>query len=407
MIFELYGWIERHFFFTLTRKIIGNITFLFLFQVVLAGLCYSILDKENLSDKYSGWVTLVVVMSTISYFFTIGYMCFLIVRPVKAMLANVQQIDQHSGDLSSRLPHFTHDEFRELSHSYNSLMEHLSQMMQGIYQGAELAASANNDVEQLVSSTAQSSAKQTGLSERIQHASDTIAESISEITERSHRVAQATTENQKSASESSVALNSLIGDIRNISELLSHFGATVDGLQENAQNIRNILMMVQEFSDQTNLLALNAAIEAARAGEAGRGFAVVADEVRQLSHKVNDATHQINEFINGMEGLVESTRGESERLIEASHTATNTIRETSSTFSAMVGDLSENNTQLQSISQAIELLANNYGDTNSNVHEISQLCSKIQEDMHDISAKINALNAQTHSTREQLAQFVE
>ncbi len=406
MILNIYSWVERKFFFTLTRKIIGNITFLFLFQIALSCFCFYILDKENISDRYSGWVMLLLGMSAFSYIFTIIYMSFLIVRPVRAMLRNIQEIERHSGDLSSRLPQFTHDEFRELSSSYNRLMDNLSHMIKGIYVGAELAVNTNSDVENLVLSTTQSSTKQTDLSGKIQNASDSIAESIDEITERTQSVALATTENQKSASKSGVALNGLIGDIQKISELLGNFGETVDSLQENAQNIRNILMMVQEFSDQTNLLALNAAIEAARAGEAGRGFAVVADEVRQLSHKVNDATHQINEFINGMENLVESTRGESERLIEASHTATNTIQHTSSTFAVMVDDLSENNTQLQSISQAVGLLANNYGETNNNVHEISHLCSKIQEDMQDIGVKINALNEQTHNTREQLSQFV-
>ncbi len=406
MILNIYSWIERKFFYTLTRKIIGNITFLFLFQIALGCVCFFILDREGISDQYAGWVTLLLVMSAFSYVFTIGYMSFLIVRPVRAMLRNIQEIEQHSGNLSSRLPQFTYDEFRELSSAYNRLMDNLSHMIQGIYVGAELAANTNSDVERLVRSTSQSSTKQTDLSGKIQGASDTIAESIDEITERAQSVAQATTENQKSASESSAALNGLIGDIQKISKLLGNFGETVDSLQENAQNIRNILMMVQEFSDQTNLLALNAAIEAARAGEAGRGFAVVADEVRQLSHKVNDATHQINEFINGMENLVESTRGESERLIEASHTATNTIQHTSSTFAVMVDDLSENNIQLQSISRAIGLLANNYGETNQNVHEISHLCSDVQQDMQEINVKINTLNEQTHNTREQLSQFV-
>ncbi len=398
MLVDLYTWVERTFFFTLTRKILGNMAFLLACQGAALWLALA-------GGRDSPLFLLGVVLLFASFLFSTFYLCYLIVRPVRALLAQLQAINRQAGDLSVRLPAFTHDEFRQLSEAYNQFIGGLEEMLGDIATTAQRADDANEAVERALAGVLARTEQQAALSDGISHASDEVSGALSGIRGDVDGVVRASEHNCAAARSSSGELEAAVDDIRAIGSLLGHFTETVGGLQENAGNIRKILQMVREFADQTNLLALNAAIEAARAGEAGRGFAVVADEVRTLAVKVNEATQQISDFINAMDKLVVQSRNESDSLNQRAQEACTAIESATATFEQMLADLQQGTAALARVNDAVAQLAQRYGEVNTSVGSIAGLGGAIAAEMRALEQQSSLLRQQTAATRSQLSRF--
>jgi len=390
---EFYKWVEKTFFYTLTRKIIGNM--LFLFVIFLACLW----------GAGTARFALLAAVGSICFAFSTFYLSFLIVRPVRTLLSQLQAINHQRGDLSLPLPAFTFDEFRQLSEAYNHFVEELSELLRGVAVNAERANASNSAVNRALHSVQGRTGQQQQLSSGITAASSSVSIALNEIRSDVAGVAGATELSCDAARSSSQQLDEAATDIAAIGDLLSQFTDTISGLQANATSIRSILQMVREFSEQTNLLALNAAIEAARAGEAGRGFAVVADEVRALSVKVNTATQQINDFINAMDVLVARSHRESETLGKRSHEAREAIDSSQITFEKMLVDFRSNAALLTHINDAVGQLTQRYQTIDSSVGEIAGLGAAIVDDMQALEQQSNALGAETAATQKKLSQF--
>ncbi|WP_404342567.1 methyl-accepting chemotaxis protein [Pseudoalteromonas mariniglutinosa] len=400
---RIYNFIEHTFFYTLTRKIVGNLSFVFAFQAITLIWLYQSLAAQQASMGLFWVVTLVIVAS---FAFTLFYMRFLIVRPVQAMRDTLEQINRQDGDLSKKLPHFTFDEFRELSEQYNTFTTHLSELLATTYQSAQASADSSAKMTNSMQQTAQLSSQQIDFSHTITDASNQITHSLENISGNTDSVHTINSEHLKFVKHSASELSGLVKQVKLISSMLGNFSKTVSGLKENSDNIRTILKMVEEFSDQTNLLALNAAIEAARAGEAGRGFAVVADEVRTLSVKVNDATRQISDFINQMNSLVSETNKESEQLISHSGQAESAISGTSEGFSNMLSEFEHNQQQLQQIVSAVHLLEQTQTQTHQSVEQIVALGEQAKQQIDTALNDCQQSHVLSQQTQQQLKRFV-
>ncbi|EWS98246.1 chemotaxis protein [Pseudoalteromonas sp. SCSIO_11900] len=401
---RIYNFLEQTLFYTLTRKIVGNLSFVFLFQAITLFWLHSNLT-ENQQSTGLFWVLALLIIA--GFIFTIFYMRFLIVRPVKAMRDTLININQQDANLAAKLPHFTFDEFRDLSEQYNQFTTHLNSLLSTTYTSAQESVQSNSQVTQSMQHTEQLSEQQINLSHTIINASNQITQSLQAIVSNTDNVHQVNNEHLNFVKLSAGELSKLVEQVRLINEMLGSFSKTIAGLKENSENIRSILKMVEEFSDQTNLLALNAAIEAARAGEAGRGFAVVADEVRTLSVKVSDATRQISDFITQMNELVNETNKESEQLINHSNNAQTSINTTSDGFGKMLNEFEHNQQQLQQIANAVHLLEDTQNQTHESVEQIvalgEQAKQQIDTALHD-SEQSQKLSQQT---QQQLKRFVD
>lgn len=401
---RIYNFLEKTLFFTLTRKIVGNLSFVFLFQAITLFWLYESLTLNQQSTGLFWALALVIVAG---FIFTLFYMRFLMVRPVKAMRDTLININQQDADLSAKLPHFTYDEFRELSEQYNLFTSHLNQLLNTTYNSAQAGVQSTEQVTQSMQQTEQLSGQQIHLSHTIINASNQIAQSLQNIVSNTDSVHKVNNEHLNFVKLSATELSALVQQVKLITDMLTGFSATISGLKENSENIRSILKMVEEFSDQTNLLALNAAIEAARAGDAGRGFAVVADEVRTLSIKVSGATRQISDFINQMNELVNETNKESEQLITHSHNAQKSINSTSNGFTNMLTEFEHNQQQLQQIAEAVHLLEQTQNQTHQSVEHIVALGEQAKQTIDTALNDCQQSQTLSQQTQQQLKRFVQ
>lgn len=407
VFWQFYDVIERRFFNTLSKKIAGNILFLFFFQVANFYLFYQVAaaPSDQQSSLFSAMVTL-FILGTLSFAFTIFYLNYLIVRPVKALRDTLNGINHTQGDLSTRLPAFTRDEFREVSEAYNLFADNLGKLLTRIYTDADKAAQANQLMASVVKDIDNQLATQKSLSHTINTSTHTVSNSIDDIVSAADQVSATNQDNLDSAVSANKNLTLSQQQIEKITTLLQQFSSTVLGLQNNADNVRNILKMVEGFADQTNLLALNAAIEAARAGDAGRGFAVVADEVRTLSAKVADATQQISHFLNDMEKLVGETQEESSRLVEASDDMQVNLKKTSTLFDKMMEDFRQNIDAFRLIMSSVHELQEQQVQTTQKTEQITQLSDHIQSQMVETDREAEQACQLAQATQAGLRQFV-
>ncbi|MFY8327758.1 methyl-accepting chemotaxis protein [Pseudoalteromonas sp. ZZD1] len=401
---RIYNLIEQSLFFTLTRKIVGNLSFVFAFQLVTLIWLHQTLNEQNANTGLFWLLTGIIV---IGFAFTIFYMRFLIVRPVTAMRDTLAQINQQDANLSAKLPQFTYDEFREISEQYNQFTTHLTELLATTYQSAQANAQSNSDVTHSMQQTAALSEQQINFSQTITSASNQITENLQGIVTNTDSVHEVNSEHLNFVTDSANELTELVSQVKSIGQVLGNFSKTISGLKQNSENIRSILKMVEEFSDQTNLLALNAAIEAARAGEAGRGFAVVADEVRTLSVKVSDATRQISDFINQMDSLVGQTNKESEQLMSYSSNAEGTISKTSHGFTQRLIEFEQNQQQLQQIVSAVHQLEQTQNQTHQTVEEIVALGSQAKSQIDIALTDCQQSQRLSEHTQQQLQRFVK
>ena len=212
--------------------------------------------------------------------------------------------------------------------------------------------------------------------------SNRVNQAVGEVATNSDAIQSSTQNNLELAQRSLAQMETVADTMKSTNAHIAHFSSTVTELHNSSMKINEIVSLINDISDQTNLLALNAAIEAARAGEAGRGFAVVADEVRKLAEKVKTATQVIGQNTQSMINLVADTSNKTQTIVAEVTRANACIETSASDLNAMVGDFRRTADQLSSISGAIY----NLRESNQAIHSEVE---SIRDHSRDISGRMS------------------
>lgn len=222
-----------------------------------------------------------------------------IINPLNSFSIRISEI-RKGNDLTQRTE-TRHDEIGLISQEFNIFMEHFQSLIQSINQTVDSLSESSNVVSGSVAKTTEGIVNQSQQSDMVATAVTEMGIVAGEIADNARLTKERTDEASIKAVEGKEKLDSTVVNINQLSEQLIGAGDEIVQLQEKSNGITSVLEVIKGIAEQTNLLALNAAIEAARAGEQGRGFAVVADEVRTLAVRTQDSTAEITAIINELQ----------------------------------------------------------------------------------------------------------
>jgi methyl-accepting chemotaxis protein len=322
------------------------------------------------------------------------------VKPLKSISAVLKD-----GDLSRKLPASTGDEIGDLSDKYNQLVSNISGMLADTKHTGLRIAVESAKVSKRVKDSYDSAKEQGNLADVIFIGSAGVSQAVNEVSRNASNIAASTSQNLQTAGLSLAELEDVKRQMVEVTERVSGFSITVNELNKNSEKIKDIVLLITDISDQTNLLALNAAIEAARAGEQGRGFAVVADEVRKLAERVKGATEEISVNINKMLQRVQATLKETGEIKEYMDRTRDTVSKTSEQFAGMVSDFENNNSQLSRIASAIEELSQTNAEIGGQVKDIRALSLKVAQNLQESTKFSSDLSQIAENMLENVSQF--
>ncbi|UVK81909.1 methyl-accepting chemotaxis protein [Pseudomonas sichuanensis] len=319
----------------------------------------------------------------------------LIVVPLKEVLQSVERVA--NGNLSQDIQVSRRDELGELQASMQRMTLNLRGLIGGLRDGVVQIAGAAEELSTVTEQTSAGVSSQKVETDQVATAMNQMASTVQDVARSAEQASTAAVNASQEARESDVVVNQAIEQITHLDAEVGHSTQAMAELKRESDKIGTVLDVIKSVAQQTNLLALNAAIEAARAGEAGRGFAVVADEVRSLAQRTQTSTEEIEGLIGGLHRGTQQVGDILERSRELTSNSVELTRRAGTSLmsiSRSVATIESMNLQIATASEQQSAVAEEINRSVLNVREVSEQTAAASEETAASSVKLARLGAE-------------
>ncbi|KAA3618368.1 MAG: HAMP domain-containing protein [Calditrichaeota bacterium] len=318
-----------------------------------------------------------------------------------------------AGDLTVRLETNSEDDIGKLFSGFNLIVQNIKKIIIKVTESVHETVKASAQISSSAEEMATGSQEQSMQTAEVSSAIEQMAATIMQTTQNATEAAESAKSSGSTAKEGGSVVKETIIGIDNIAHVVSEAAGIVDVLGENSEKIGEITQVINDIADQTNLLALNAAIEAARAGEQGRGFAVVADEVRKLAERTTTATKEIEEMIGKIQsetgkaviamrnGKDETVKGK--ELAQKADTSLGAIIDSSGNVRNIVEQVATANEEqsftVKQISKSVEAINQVAQESATGVEQIARASEDLNQLTENLQSLINQFKVDDHDTK--------
>ena len=329
----------------------------------------------------------------------------MIVSPMKDLISRINDLAGGGGDLTKKIHIQSEDEIGEMGHSVNHFIDSLRALLGQIINLGNQFADQAKSLEKL-------SKRNKKVTDGAMEETDLLATSITQMSASVHEVAsnansaasQAQQANDESQSGKKV-VEAAKQVISSLSEEVQHSAKVIEQLKNDATSIDDVVNVIRGIAEQTNLLALNAAIEAARAGEQGRGFAVVADEVRALASRTQSSTEEIQEMICDLQESADqafTTMQKGKVRAETAESHSNQAKTSLDNINNAIAQMADMNTQIAAAAEEQSMVSS---EISENAHKLSMFSKEAAELSEGVSDSTNSLSRMAAQLKSQLSNF--
>ncbi|GIC76709.1 methyl-accepting chemotaxis protein [Moritella sp. F3] len=373
-------------------------------EVVLAdALALNKLIEEQAKETLSTQIITGVIVTLLGLLI-IWFAAVKLVAPIKAVANRLQDIASGEGDLTQRLEVKSSDEIGELATWFNRFLDKIQGTIKDVVTTANTMSETSKQAEAIAQQSRQGSESQFREVDMVATASEEMTQTSALVLENADRAAEMARQAEQSAQGGQAVVQQSADTMQELVERMAMAVPIANELEINGGNINTILSVIEGISEQTNLLALNAAIEAARAGEQGRGFAVVADEVRQLASRTHDSVDQIRVVIQDLQA---GTRSVTNAISEGNHLALETATQVQKAvdsladISSFVADIQVMNSEIVNAASEQKTVSTEVNGNVANIRDLSQsildqstAAEKVGQNIAQLSSQQQALVGQ-------------